>query len=102
MSVPLTPESYEPHVNEAFVLPLEDGTSLEFILTQVKRHRDNDVQRTFSLLFLGKFAGVLPQQICRLSHPRLGELDLFLVPLQQNRDGVLYESVFNLLKDEAR
>ena len=102
MPTPATPESYEACLNEDFSLPLTDGTAIPLTLTQVKRHRDNAVQISFSLTFFGKTPGVFPQQIYRLSHPRLGELDLFLVPIQQKADGVLYEAVFNLLKDETQ
>ena len=102
MPTPTSPESYEACLNEDFPLPITDGTAIPFTLTQVKRHRDNSTQLSFSLLFLGKTAGVLPQKTYLLNHARLGELTLFLVPIQQKADGVLYEAVFNLLKDEAQ
>jgi hypothetical protein len=102
MSLPLTPESYEACLHDTFNLPLADGTATSFTLTQVKRHHDNDLQLSFSLLFFGKTPGMFPQQTYPLRHPRLGELDFFLVPIQEKADGVFYEAVFNLLKDEPQ
>ena len=34
------------------------------------------------------------QQTYRATHSELGTLDLFLVPLEENDDGVLFEAVF--------
>ncbi len=49
----------------------------------------------FSLLFRGAPDLHLPQQIHHLRHPELGELDVFLVPIQPDAGGSLYEAVFN-------
>lgn len=47
----------------------------------------------FAVVLRGAFT--LPQGIHRLRHPVLGEFDLFLVPVGRDRDGLLYEAVFN-------
>jgi hypothetical protein len=39
-------------------------------------------------------APVLPQGIQRLSHAELGELDLFLVPIGPDAQGMRYEAAF--------
>ena len=51
----------------------------------------------FSLIFRGPASPVLDQGIQTLSHPELGELTLFLVPVGPGRAGKLprYEAVFN-------
>jgi hypothetical protein len=36
----------------------------------------------------------LPQGLYHLDHPVMGELELFLVPIGADRDGVTYEAVF--------
>ena len=38
---------------------------------------------------------VLPQRIYRLEHNGLGELDIFLVPIGKDADGVSYQAMFN-------
>lgn len=101
MVVPVTPDSYTPCLNETFSTPREGGGVHVFTLKTVERRFENEGQVCFSLLFHNPDTS-LPQRSYRLTHARLGEIDLFLVPIQRKRDGVLYEAVFNLLKDEAQ
>ena len=99
--LPLMPEDYLPHVNEDFLVHCgEDGNEAArpLRLLSVKVHIDDDIQRSFSLEFFG--AGALfEQQTRRVTHPGLGEFDLFLVPVGRKKDGFLYEAVFNRLKE---
>lgn len=101
MSAIINPESYTPHLEEEFVHTDASGATHRFVLKSVERTIDTEDQLCFSLLFKAS-DGRLPQANYTLSHPKLGETDLFLVPLQRKRDGFLYEAVFNLLKDEAQ
>lgn len=101
MLAPTSLEAYSSCLNTEFTVRLENGPPRIFTLTAAKSRIDDEVQTCFSLLFLGP-GDVLPQQLHNVSHPQLGEFPLFLVPIQKRRAGVLYEAVFNLLKDEAR
>lgn len=49
----------------------------------------------FALLFRSSSAVVLPQQIYRLKNASLGTLDIFLVPVARDRQGIVYQAVFN-------
>lgn len=49
----------------------------------------------FSLLFRNSSAFLFPQQIYQLRHSRLGEVGVFLVPVARERDGFLYQAIFN-------
>ena len=49
----------------------------------------------FSLLFRGAPDLRLSQRIHHLRHSELGELDIFLVPVQPDEKGALYEAVFS-------
>lgn len=49
----------------------------------------------FSLLFRSASAVLLPQKIYRLSNHTLGVLDIFLVPVARDREGIVYQAVFN-------
>ncbi len=49
----------------------------------------------FTLLFRGPAEPVLAQQSFQVSHPRLGQFPLFLVPVGADQAGVRYEAVFN-------
>ncbi|WP_134740194.1 hypothetical protein [Nocardioides sp. 503] len=48
----------------------------------------------FSLVFGGPAAPALPQGSYALAHEELGELELFLVPIGADADGVRYEAAF--------
>ncbi len=102
MNTPVVPATYTACLNEEFVLHLEDQRTQVLVLKAVDLVHDNDDQLAFSLLFAAAAGAPLPQGLYRLSHARLGTIDLFLVPLQRKRDGLSYEAVFNLLKDEAQ
>ena len=52
---------------------------------------------SFSLIFRSGSAPVLPQGIYAFQTPKLGTLDLFMVPVAQNSQGVEYQVVINRL-----
>jgi hypothetical protein len=87
-------------VGEKFLLhglPIPD---LEIILQQVVRHEITKNLDSFSLFFLGPDQPVLPQATYSTLNSTIGQLDIFLVPVARNADGVLYEAVFNLKRSE--
>jgi hypothetical protein len=49
----------------------------------------------FSLVFRSPPGAPLPQHIYRLQHDELGVLDLFLVPIGPDDEGMRYEAVFS-------
>jgi hypothetical protein len=66
--------------------------------------RDTDVvaedavvppRKAFALTFLGPLDPVLRSGLASASNPRTGRLTLFLSPFRRDRDGMLYEAVFN-------
>lgn len=86
-------------LNETFVAALGDG-SVNFTLVEatplaVPRGMPNAAREPFSLLFLSTAPVLFPQQIYPMRHPRLGEIGIFLVPIAQNRDGFVYQAIFN-------
>lgn len=98
----LDPVTFEPHVGTAFCIVFTDGT-LELTLAAVERLGSRaprpelpDVRtEPFSLFFLGPLRPVLPQRTWDLSHPTLGTLGVFLVPLGPQEGRMRYEAVFN-------
>ncbi len=58
-------------------------------------------QEVFSLIFLGPAEHFLSQGTYQLDHPKLGTLEIFLVPVGQLAGGFQYEAVFNRLLPEA-
>lgn len=95
----LTLDSFQPHTGSKFDVQVADGENLEMELVEVSPMGEtrDDQRQAFSCVFRGPEEGVLPQQIYPLKHEKLGELQLFLVPLGpagKKDPGVLYEAVF--------
>jgi len=68
------------------------------VLVEVNEGVNTDRVESFSLLFRGPISPFFPQAIYRLHHEKLGTMDLFLVPMGPDRDGMRYEAVFNRLR----
>jgi hypothetical protein len=62
--------------------------------TQVGDRPGPTGRKPFALEFAGPPGSVLPQSIYRLDHAELGALDIFLVPVASDAEGVRYEAVF--------
>lgn len=54
----------------------------------------------FSAVFSGPPDIFLPQQMYRLTHPEMGEFEIFLTALGQEADGFRYEAVYNFYKED--
>jgi hypothetical protein len=52
-------------------------------------------RRAFSIVLRGPIEPLLPQRIYQVEHPKIGSLDLFLVPIGPDEEGMRYEAVFN-------
>lgn len=93
----LTLEHFAGCVNETFSAELSD-MRVEFVLVEARALpvRAPHLQRApFTLLFRNTAAFLFPQQIYPMRHPRLGEIGIFMVPIAREREGFLYEAVFN-------
>jgi hypothetical protein len=92
----LKPSFFEPHVGGEFVLA-HTVPERRLTLDAVNRHptqRDGLRAEPFSLVFVGDV--VLEQRTFAMTHPALGALDIFLVPIGPDPSGRLqYEAVFN-------
>ncbi|MBL38799.1 MAG: hypothetical protein CMP07_10375 [Xanthomonadales bacterium] len=75
---------------------LEAGElAVEASVHEVGKLPSHGDRQSFSVVFRSEPGPQLEQQIVRVRHERLGELDLFLVPLGPAGDGMDYEAVFN-------
>jgi len=54
-------------------------------------------RESFTLMFHAPKQSRLPQRTYRLSHPRLGALEMFLVPIGPDQKGMRLEAVFNFI-----
>lgn len=83
------------NLSSCFLVHTEEGKPIELELVELKEGSSNSRVEQFALVFRGSNRLVLPQQIYQLLHDRLGEFELFLVPLGRDAHGSYYEAVFN-------
>lgn len=79
------------HLHTAF--KVETPVALELELSEV-HDRSNAQLEQFSLIFTGPASPWLQQGTYTLLHPKMEELDLFLVPLGPREGRMVYEAVF--------
>jgi hypothetical protein len=91
-------ETFSPCVGERFAVEAagrEGETALELVEAKALPPRPGTPrEQPFLLLFRGPADGGLGQGMVRLSHPRTGPVELFVVPVLDRDDGAYYEAVF--------
>ena len=97
----LTSADFTPHLNQKFHIHLEPSASLEVELIEVNllgadpQHGEMvEKRRPFSLTFRAADETYLPQKIYHLENAEVGTLDLFLVPIGPDEQGMRFEAVF--------
>jgi len=90
---PLTLDTFAPHVGSSFVAD-GAGCALELIEATALPASGHEPRPPFSLVFNGPPDPLLPQASYALTHPTLGELEIFIVPIARDADAVRYEAVF--------
>ena len=98
----LTEAEFSRHLNTDFDLTFGDER-LKLRLVEVKAylpqaHEESGMER-FSLYFDGALERYLPQRVYHLTHAAMGEIDIFLVPIEKKEDAFRYEAVFNYYKN---
>jgi hypothetical protein len=92
-------EDFSDKVGQSFkVLGLGDvdlDLTLEEALALPANARGPGMRAPFSLVFVGHPDLLLGQQIHRLEHADMGELEIFLTPIGRNERAISYEAVFN-------
>jgi len=90
-----------PYINQKFHIHVASTRPLEAELIEVSElgaepRADSQlaVRRAFSLVFRGPPDPILPQAIYRVAHVEMGSIDLFLVPIGPDGQGMRYEAVF--------
>ena len=92
----LTNESWSECLGGSFEL-LDDGRgTIIMMLAEVTGlgHGAPGRRDPYSLVFRGPPAPILPQRIYRLRHEQMGDLELFLVPIGPDGEGMRYEAIF--------
>ena len=93
-----TYENFAPHINQTFSVDLGDS-AVEMTLTQAVKGKPQAWQgvrkEPFFLLFKCAKPVVLPQRLYRFESTGFGRMDIFIVPVGREPDGVVYQAVFN-------
>ena len=97
MPAQLNPTMFTEHVGTQFDVLDDPSRTFCLTLTNVVEHVKTERQEVFSLFFHGPATPFVPQGIHKLKHSTLGEFELFLVPVGQDKDGFQYEAAFNNL-----
>jgi uncharacterized protein DUF6916 len=90
--------SFAGRVGELFRIAIDDATMLPTRLIEVTpagTYAHGPRRTPFSVVFRSPPGAPLPQRIYRLHHDELGALELFLVPIGPDEEGMLYEAVFS-------
>jgi hypothetical protein len=83
------------HVGSRFEVQDDPSNVFSLTLTEVAGHVKTERNETFSMIFRGPLDRFIQQGIHKLKHPELGELEIFLVPIAQDKGGFQYEAAFN-------
>ena len=101
-----TEEEFRQNLNTQFRVLVDAPKPIDITLTGVESRpseaNEEAGMERFSVFFNSSLEFLLPQAIYRLTHPRMGEFELFLVPISQDADGFRYEAVYNYYKADAQ
>jgi hypothetical protein len=101
MPVALTEKEFSQHLNSKFQVKLQDQM-VELELVEVKGYLPQENEQSgmerFSVFFNGPGNARLPQRVYLLEHERMGEFEIFLVPISGDEKGFRYEAVFNYFR----
>jgi hypothetical protein len=98
----LTYDQFAPRVGEGFDVGVdEESKTVPMVLAEASEGTeaggagpDGEQRLQFSLVFRGPQAPLLPQGTYRVTHPDMGAIALFLVPLGPDGEGMRYEAAF--------
>jgi hypothetical protein len=95
----LTMNSLSAQLNTKFRIGVETEKIAELELVEVETHGDVPGQtERFSALFRGALDHFLPQNTYRMEHEQFGSVEIFIVPVRKDGEGIYYEAIFNRVK----
>ena len=89
---------FSPFLKKRFRIYFDSSapTTIELIeLTEKKSSSEKALRQPFSIIFRGKKDRVWPQGMYTIDHQSLGKMEIFLVPIGPDDQGMRYEAVFN-------
>ncbi len=101
MEASLTHEEFSKHANTKFQVQLDQLPPVELELIEVSEFKIHPHQEEFTVLFRGPLDAFLDQGVRFLKHDQMGEFELFIVPVNQDAEGIYYEAVFNRIREQS-
>ncbi|WP_267225599.1 DUF6916 family protein [Dyella silvae] len=96
-----TLEQFAAHLNETFMVSIEGDGRAPYVLVEARPMSKDErlmpgmMRAPFSLLFRNESAIVFPQKTYTMTHQALGEFGIFLVPIARDKQGFIYQALFN-------
>ena len=94
----LTIETFEPHVGSSFWVEFPNGAKVELRLVRAAKVMESEAaqlpRHPFSLYFVGPKSFLLKQHTYRLTHESLDPMEVFVVPVGEQKETYQYEAVF--------
>jgi hypothetical protein len=100
MTQELTRDDYAACVNMDFIVDLSPEQKVTMKLSEVTELKERFSQQTFSLIFHAPETTPIEQGQFTVHNEKLGDIDLFMVPIGKDKRGVMFQSLFNRLIDE--
>ena len=98
----LNKETFARYLNTVFLMRYRNSRATA--LTLIELHDEPTAKQpvvikteSFSALFVGPANAPLRQNTYAIQHAAMGKFDLLLVPMGKNKQGMIYEAVFNRL-----
>ena len=90
-----TQELFEQNLNTLFEVEVPGSGSQSLELITLTRLVSSPAAVAFSAIFRGPLERPFGQGMYPTSHAQMGQVELFLVPVGREADGMRYEAVFN-------
>lgn len=95
-----THENTQQYTGETFTLLFDNGLTIELVLERVTAMMEKHVhprmtRDTFAWHLRGPRTPLLPQNTYVMSNEKLGQLKIFIVPIEAAHDHAIYEAIFN-------
>ena len=90
--------TFAPQLNSVFTLLRQNTERVELRLVEVSELKRSRRQERFSIVFRGPAGNSVPQGLYEFKHETIGSFALFIVPVGQDDQHVLYEAIFNRVR----
>ena len=88
---------FHENLNTVFNIVLPSDVRAGLTLSAISANIVSSVQERFSITLTGPANPFFPQALYKFEHEKMGEFEMFIVPVGQDQGGFIYEAVFNRL-----